>query len=93
MHHITADAGEGQNESGGRSHAYGGLQLIRDTHERAQAQKLDQHKIVHQYGAEQNNEEFHRPLHRWCACKRAQLTAFEGKIKAVFMNKAYRFCR
>ena len=45
---VAAGGGQGEDEGGGHGHAHGGLQLVGDTHERAQPQELYQHEVVDQ---------------------------------------------
>jgi hypothetical protein len=55
---VAADRGKRQNERRRQPHAHGGFQLARDTHEGAQAEKLHQHEVVDQHGADQDEGVF-----------------------------------
>ncbi len=56
--HPGADGGQRHNEGGGHSHADGAFQLLGNAEERAQAKKLHQNEVVHQYGADKQEQVF-----------------------------------
>ena len=52
------DRGQRQHEGRGQGQTGGGLDLLRRAHERAQAEELDQHEVVDQDGADEDEQVF-----------------------------------
>ncbi len=57
MFDVPADRrGEDDDEGGGHAHAQGAVDAFRDAHERAQAEKLDEHHVIDEGGGDQQEE-------------------------------------
>ena len=56
MHEVSDCRGQRQHERRCEGHAHCGLEVPRSTKKRAQAQEPDQHEVIDQYGADEDDE-------------------------------------